>query len=268
MTTPMTSRDKAALDAFTASGQAFVPTPAGIGELSPQHGAFVSLARHLARLGVSVDSGDASAAKTLSFKTVFEHWPEAWVPSAMPSATLDVVYTSELRTLARAPIMNADGSDILSADGLWGLWLMGEDEGEGNVSIFTAYHAHTHALREGVMAAMSGDLDTTFSLQLPMPEAFVPPPFRAQLGVSDFPICEYSVLNRSESSGADNEGQARSNAWRMDVRFRWRAPRIAARPRLSDLAYYTVPKVGPPGQEIRLCPSRDATISIPLPPSS
>lgn len=264
----MTARDKAALDAFTANGQAFVPSAASKGELSPQHGAFVSLARHLARLSVAVDSGDASPAKALSFKTVFEHWPESWVPSAMPSATLDAVFTDEIRTMVRTPLMSADGTDILSADGLWGLWLVGEDQGEGNVSIFTAFHAHTHALHEAVVEALQGDLDTTFSLQLPMPEAFIPPPFRAQMGIADFPICDISAANRSESGGAENEGQARSNAWRMDVRFRWRAPRIEARPRLNDLAYYTVPKVGPPGQEIRLCPSRDATISIPLPPSS
>ncbi len=227
------ARDQQALDSATTRGLVLVPSPARCSELSPEQAVFRSLGRHLTRLEASLDDEVLGTTKALRFRNVRDEWPEAWEPSLYPIGVINSEITHESDCIVGKPAHGRDGTDIITEDGAWALWNLGEDVGDARVIIFAAYSSHAKALAQGVRDALTGDLDKRRRIVLPLPEAYLPPPFRTQFAVADFPVCAIALRGGGDN-GADPI-KSPGGAWRIDVRFTWQAPSLAARARIPDL---------------------------------
>jgi hypothetical protein len=239
--------DERAFEFWTSRGALTVPTADGGTDLSPEEAVFSALARHLSRIEARVESGRGDRHTALRFVDVNPRWKDAWRAAAYPSAAISSRSVNEWAAEVGRPMPHParTGEDLFSADGEWALWDVGEDDGEGVVVIAASYEPHAKALAEAVRDALFGDLDRQQGITLPLPEAFLPAPFRGLLLAEQLPVARVAFRGHEGTSEQDGE----SGVWRADIRFHWQAPRVAARKRIPDLIPKTSVQVCPPGQE-------------------
>lgn len=229
MSSAISPRDQAALDAATGSGALTVPTAETGAELTPVQAVLFSLSRHLARVEARVENPSGPATR-LRFVTVRESWPSGQEPAHYPSATLLPQFTSERDSVTGIPFV-LEGEDLVTD--AHALWQLGEDTGVGIAHIFATSRAQRDALLSATEQALYGDLDRLQGLALPLPEDALPAPFRGLLAIEHLPRAYVAHVDGGGPVGDAAAGA--SGLWRGDVYFRWQAPRWAARPRLSDL---------------------------------
>lgn len=222
------SRDLSAQQLATDAGLLTVPSADDTAELSPERAVLVALGWHLGRVEVHVEG----TARPLKPARVTSEWPQGTAPASYPWLTVLGRTRTERDAMTGIPFRLA-GQDVISADEAWGLWRVGEDVGEGVVHVFASYEAHRSALAHAVEQALTGNLDTLQGLGLPLPEAFLPPPFRGLLDPRAFPLARVSLAG--PGAPIDDDLGAAGGVWRADVPFTWQAPRLAARRRLPDL---------------------------------
>ncbi len=245
-------RDQAAIDATLAAGRSFVPSIDSGAELEARDAVFLALAWHLSRVVgriddlTDTDSKPAPPSPT-SFRTVLTRWPDAWNPALYPMAAIHEKMTTPRHSMGGTPFVNARGEDVVTD--AWGLWLLGEDVGDGVISIFAGSDVEAKSLERAVISALFSDLSNRIGFMPSLPERYLPPAFRGLLDPGDFPRC--AVWHAK--GGTVELDERKSNAWRIDVCFRWQAQRFEARPRLPDLVAVARATVGPPGQEILPC---------------
>ena len=222
------ARDLAALLVVDQAGLTNVPTADSVSELAPEQAVETALAWHLARVEARVE-GNAQPLKPVR---VDDQWAEGTDPTRYPALCVRGRTSTPRDAITGVPVQ-VDGQDVISDDGRWALWSVGEDVGEGFVHVFATYKAHRNALRRSVEEALSGDLNALTSLALPLPEAALPPPFVGLFDPAQFPRVRISLGGQSDN--VDDESAAAGGIWRADVPFRWQAPRLSARPRIPDL---------------------------------
>jgi hypothetical protein len=242
----MPARDREAFDAARAAGDLPTITAEVVSELTPEKAVLIGLARHLALVEARVENPQG-AATTVRFVKMRDDWPAGPEPSQYPCATLLPQVTSEWDAITGVPVQ-IDGKDVISDDGAWALWKLGEDVGTAIVHVFACYEAHRDALCAAVEQALFGSLDRLQGLALPLPEDLLPPPFRGLLAVEDRPKAR--VAFEKGGGAVDDEGTGAGGVWRGDVFFRWQTSRYAARPRIADLANDVRVRVLAPDEEI------------------
>lgn len=235
---PTSDRDQAALDAATATGLCFVSDSDSTSELTPERAVMLSLSRHIARVTGRVESTGSAPAEAIEFADVRWEWPRAWEGALYPTAVLVSVSEAKRDAFASKPkrgISTIYGKiDVTSPDEKWLLWSLGEDTGVIDVAIIAKAESAARALAKAVEDAVVGDLDKLQGCVLPLPEAFLPPPFQGVLDPTKFPICRLEPASSPNGTG-DLSSFAEANAWRIDVHVKWQAQRILARPALGVL---------------------------------
>jgi hypothetical protein len=258
-------RDQQAIDLATSTGDLTVPTAQWVSELSAERGVSISLARHLARVEGAIEGPRSDFPQATRFVWVRDEWPTGTDPTSYPSAT--ILPMGDIETAVRCSPYRIDDEtgaeavgvydpddvaaigteDLVSADGQWALWVTGEDTGQLIVHVFASSRPQRNAMQTAVEQALHGSLDRLRGLALPLPEYYLPRPFRRLLPPSYFPRALCSFVS---SARVDDQGASASGIWRADIKLTWQALRLAARPRIADLRADVVVLVGPPGQEV------------------
>jgi hypothetical protein len=223
-----TPRDLEAQEAADQRGHLVAPKADSVSELEPEVAVLQALAWHLARLEARVEG----SAEPLRPVYVGHEWAEGTKPARYPSLVVLGRFASPRDALLGIPY-ETDGRDVISDDEQWGLWRVGEDVGEAIVHVFAGHKPQRDALAAAVQDALSGNLDTLQSLGLPLPEAFLPPPFVGLFRPADFPRARVTLAGRAIP--VSDAQAAQGGPWRADIPFVWQAPRLAARRRLPDL---------------------------------
>lgn len=227
MTVQPTPTELATMNAATSAGLMNVPAVTTVPELDARAAVFRALAWHLARVHARLEG--PSAPTDLSFKSVEDRWPESWRAADYPRATIMPVTTKVDDVLVYEPAHEFDvglGKEVDVVNDTHALWLRGEDVGEGTIIIVANREIEANALARAVRAALNGDLDRIVTLGLPLPEAYLPPPFAGR-----FPVYA-NVKAASGGTALERAAQSESNAWRVDVHFKWQACTYESRPRL------------------------------------
>lgn len=227
--TGMSSIDQAAFDAAVASGLVQIPTADAVAELVPRQAVLTALQRLLERAEGRVEN-PSGASKAIAFKRVLISWPSSWEPSVYPLAAIDIDVTDEMDAVAGVPVRIGD-EDVISPDDRWALWRRGEDVGEGTISVFATYEPQANALGAAVEDALGGNLDTRMAAVIPLPDAALPAPFQGRGDIGQ--VCRVQMI--AGGTAPQTEQSVAANIWRVDVRFSWQAPRLAARRRIPDL---------------------------------
>lgn len=228
---PISSRDKAALDLATSDGRLYVPTADAVSELSPARAVSISLARHLARISGRVENPMSSQGESVAFRRIDYEWPKAWDVALYPRAVVVPMSSRSDDALINRPfvVTTPAGATEIIGDG-FAMWRKGEDVGEIAISIFAPFASHAEALARAVRSALQGDLDLRDGAVLPLPEAYLAPPFRELLDVASLPVC--SVRCKGGAGETDRAAEQEGNVWRADVLVAWQAPTFEARPAL------------------------------------
>lgn len=224
-----TQRDLEAQQLADQRGHLVTPTADSLSELEPEEAVLLALAWHLGRIEARVEG----SAEGLRPRYVGHEWAEGTKPAQYPALVVLGRITAPRDALVSVPFTIGD-QDVISADDQWGLWRVGEDIGEGIVHVFASHKPQRDALLAAVQDALSGNLDTFQGLGLPLPEAFLPEPFRALFAPAAFPRARVSLAG--QGAPVDDALAAAGGVWRADVPFTWQAPRLAARRRIPDLA--------------------------------
>lgn len=223
MTSPLwTPNDDAALDALIKQRIAFVPAASSLSELDPAQAVFESLAALLRRVRVTVEG----SFDPIVFRAVYTAAPNAWDAAKFPACAIDDITTNQYQVTQCTPWFEGD-NDIKA--GGFALWQVGEDTGLAKVTIVAATNPEARALAEAVRQCLFSDLDNRRGVRLPMPQAFLPPPFRGMVS----PVCRL-LLAEGGGSITDVEGP-KEGLYRVEVRFTWQAQRISARPIVDAL---------------------------------
>jgi len=213
--------DDRALDEFVADGLAFLPDGVLVGELEPAQATFEAFAALLRRVSAQVESGES-----IRLSSVHTQSPNAWEPQDLPAAVIDDEQTKEWDAYQGTPYRE-NGQEISTKK--YALWHVGEDVGDARVTVTAPTSPQARALAEAVRQSLFSNIDTRQGLMLPLPQAFLPAPFRGRA----HPRC---ALWLNAGGGGINSTEGTSDAlFRVVVRFRWRAPRISARPALHSL---------------------------------
>jgi hypothetical protein len=212
-----TSADDAALDALIEQRVVFVPEASSLSELDPAQAVFESLAALLRRVRVTVEG----SFDPIQFKAVYTAAPNAWDRATFPACAIDDISTNQYQVTQCTPWTDR-GRDIES--GGFALWQVGEDTGLAKVTVVAATNPEARALAESVRQCLFSDIDNRRGVRLPMPQAFIPPPFRGMVS----PVCRL-LLAEGGGSITDVEGP-KEGLYRVEVRFTWQAQRISARP--------------------------------------
>lgn len=226
-----TADDLAARQALEASGILRAPLAGETVELSPERAVFLALSWHLAEVEATIERNNGGH-DALRFAETRDSWPDQWEPSDLPAAVLQSEFVRETDVLVGTPA-RIDGEDVVTDE--LGLWVRGEDTGEGRVTLFAAYQSHADALRTAVERALEGDLDKFQSLILPLPQAAIPEAFRDRFAGANALLVRVFLAPSTGTRAAALEDQGITNRWRADVRFGWQALRLTARPRIPDL---------------------------------
>lgn len=246
MSVLLSPRDQAALELATAEGWLHTPTVDDTAELTPARAVAVALATHLARVQGRIEDGGGPGQR-VAFARVLDAWPTGQEPAHYPALHLEDRAVSAWDAQLGIPEV-IDGQDVLSADGAWGLWRMGEDTGELVVHIFALHQPPRDALAAAVEQALFGGRpDRLQGLALPLPEAALPPPFHGLLEPARFPRAYVRLLEGARP--VEDQDAGAGGVWRADLVVAWQAPRWAARPALPDMQNEITVRVGPPGQE-------------------
>lgn len=224
-----TQRDLEAQQLADQRGHLVVPTADSLSELEPEEAVLLALAWHLGRVEARVEG----SAEGLRPRYVGHEWAEGTKPAQYPALVVLGRITSPRDAILAIPCV-VGGQDVISADNQWALWRVGEDIGEGVVHVFASHKPQRDALLAAVQDALSGNLDTLQGLGVPLPEAFLPEPFRALFAPEAFPRARVSLARAG--APVDDGLAAQGGVWRADVPFTWQAPRLSARHRLPDLA--------------------------------
>lgn len=223
MSSPLwTPADDAVLDEFLKERIAFVPDSISLAELDPAQAVFESLAALLRRTRVVVEG----SFEPLSFKAVYTASPNAWDRAVFPACAIDDISTNQYQVTQCTP-WTVKGRDIEA--GGFSLWQVGEDTGLAKVTVVAATNPEARALAESVRQCLFSDIDNRRGVRLPMPQAFLPPPFRGMVA----PVCRL-LLAEGGGSITDVEGP-KEGLYRVEVRFTWQAQRISARPTIDAL---------------------------------
>lgn len=219
-----TQDDDEALEAFTQAGRCFVPAPVSMSELSPERAVFEALGAHLRRIQASVEGSSDQTAP--AFKIVWTNPPSNSDVATYPSASIRRVSIEEKDAITGTPYLDENGNDIVSDDGQFGLWQVGEDVGVLLVEVVAGYSLVTDALSRAVEDALSAADGAKEGAVLPLPLAFVPEMFRSKMTIPIRPLC----LLHIEASGAAQDVAQGDGRFTNEVRAMWQAPRLACKP--------------------------------------
>lgn len=223
-------RDRQAQQLATDAGLLPFPTADSVAELEPEKAVQVALSWHLARVEARVEGSP----EPLKPRYAGSEWAQGTQPAQYPSLVVLGRTTTRRDAILGVPYLDADRRDVVSPDEQWALWRVGEDVGEAMVHIFASHEVQRDALANAVEDALQGNLDSLQALGLPLPEAFLPEPFRALFAPEAFPRARVALAG--QATPVDDGLAAAGGVWRADVPFTWQAPRLAARRRIHDLA--------------------------------
>lgn len=228
----ISARDQAAFEAFATAGKFHVATSLPVAEHDTEHGVFLALAHVLRQVSARVEhADDGDTFKTLSFAVVHDDEPLQSDTPRYPAAYLESLTAAELDAMILGPVTEEeDGERVDVVTDEWALWKLGEDSGEANVKIWATTEVETRAMAHAVRETLAGDIDTFVSMILPMPERYLPPPFRGRFAPEQTPSC---AITLRDSRGRPTPG-AEAGVWSVDIEFGWRATRFTARPRIAD----------------------------------
>ncbi|HEU4411184.1 MAG TPA: hypothetical protein VFS43_38380 [Polyangiaceae bacterium] len=232
----MNPRDVQALDLAVSAGLVTTTAAPLVAGVTAERALFDALAFHLGRCKARLeDASGAGRHQEIGFSLVVPRWREAWREPDYPMAILESESRRELSSMGRAPAPDPrdPSADWISPDGLYALWDAGEEQGEGRVLLYASYEPQAAALAAAVEAALGGGPEGQGASHVPLPESFLPTPFQGVLPPALYPKARVVPMPATPTDN-ELEDAAEEGAWRADVRFSWRAPKLVARPRAAD----------------------------------